>query len=106
VQAEHELVKLEPPLSRAFELETLGDNFATVVDALRLGLVNQPGCGLSLDQWATWKDAAIATLGPGLKISEANMIETIERLEAARWTLDPPNFAILSDFPVGAGGAE
>jgi CheY-like chemotaxis protein len=100
VQAERELVTLEPPLARAFALTTLGDEFGTVIDALRLALVNQPGRSLTIEQWRVWLDVMERAFSPDT-LEPESAYALADKLEAAGWITEPPQFGIMAEFLLG-----
>jgi DNA-binding NarL/FixJ family response regulator len=99
-QAEHELVTLEPPLSRAFSLTSLGDEFGAVIDALRFGLVNQPGRQLDRKQWGVWLDV-LEKAFTTIPLDGTTALNLAGELDAAGWITEPPSFGLLAEFLLG-----
>jgi CheY-like chemotaxis protein len=103
--AEHALIQMEAALSEAVRLESLGQDFATVIDALHFALINAPGHGLTLEQWNVWKQVAREAF-QSFPLGLQQALDLPRQLEEAGWDTYPPNFSDLASFLLDGEGEE
>jgi len=95
--AESALLHCERYLEEAAGLESLGDDFGLVVEALRYSLVNQPGNGLTAGRWADWRAVAEDTFHT-FQMTFEQASGLTGRLESAGWNPEPPEYGAFAEF--------